>query len=112
MEKLLKKEAMGGGDIKLLFMTGLYFPWQLNVLALIFACVAGIGFAVASRVRRGNPFPFGPAIACGAWLSMLFGDGIIPLILDFSGFKSLLINPAARLIRPYLKGAHQWEVSS
>jgi leader peptidase (prepilin peptidase)/N-methyltransferase len=53
LEKLLKKEAVGGGDIKLLFMAGLYFDWKLNVLALLLACFAGIAFAPISRVKSG-----------------------------------------------------------
>lgn len=85
LEKLLKKEAVGGGDIKLLFMTGLYFDWKLNVLALLLACFVGIAFALISRVKSGKPFPFGPAIACGTWLSMLFGSAVISAYLGLFG---------------------------
>lgn len=85
LEKLLKKEAVGGGDIKLLFMAGLYFDWKLNVLALLLACFVGIAFALISRVKSGKPFPFGPAIACGTWLSMLFGSAIISAYLGLFG---------------------------
>jgi leader peptidase (prepilin peptidase)/N-methyltransferase len=85
LEKLLKREAVGGGDIKLLFMTGLYFDWKLNVLALLLACFAGIAFALISRVKSGKPFPFGPAIACGTWLSMLFGNAVISAYLGLFG---------------------------
>lgn len=85
LEKLLKKEAVGGGDIKLLFMTGLYFDWKLNILSLFLACLIGIAFALLARVKSGKPFPFGPAIACGTWLSMLFGDAIISAYLSLYG---------------------------
>lgn len=36
---------MGGGDIKLLFLTGLFLGWQRNILCLLIACVLGIVFA-------------------------------------------------------------------
>lgn len=85
LEKLLKKEAVGGGDIKLLFMTGLFFNWKLNVLSLLLACFAGIAFALISRVKSGKPFPFGPAISCGTWLSMLFGQAVISAYLGLFG---------------------------
>lgn len=85
LEKLLKKEAVGGGDIKLLFMTGLYFSWQLNVFALLLACFVGIAFALIARIKSGKPFPFGPAIACGTWLSMLFGSAVISAYLSLFG---------------------------
>lgn len=80
MEKILKKEAMGGGDIKLLFMIGIYFDWKLNLTALFFACFIGIALALCLKKRaaqNGRQIPFGPALAAGAWLSMLFAQPLI-----------------------------------
>ena len=51
MEKLLKKDAMGGGDVKLLLVTGLYFGWQRNFLCLMLGCVFGEAFAVLALSR-------------------------------------------------------------
>ncbi|NTU89205.1 MAG: prepilin peptidase, partial [Actinobacteria bacterium] len=47
-DKVMGKETMGGGDIKLFFMVGMYFSWQQNIFLLIVACVVGIVFAVIS----------------------------------------------------------------
>lgn len=78
MEKILKKEAMGGGDIKLLFVTGMYIGWAENLLAIFFACIIGIVVGIVQmRRQEGVYFPFGPSIAAGAVISMLLGEQII-----------------------------------
>ncbi len=76
MDKLLKKESMGGGDIKLLFMAGLYFDWKINLMGILFACVAGILFAYVSGKKK-QPIPFGPSIAAGIWIAALAGEPLL-----------------------------------
>ena len=74
-DRLLGRETMGGGDIKLLFMIGLYFDWRLNLLLLIAACLLGLALAfILGRARPNAPFPFGPALAAAAWLVLLAGQ--------------------------------------
>lgn len=94
MEKILKKEAMGGGDIKLFFMTGLYFTWTQNILALLISCFAGIIYGVISMKKsnsvsenesekiQNSLIPFGPFIAFGSFATMLFGEKIISMYLS------------------------------
>lgn len=82
MEKILKKEAMGGGDIKLLFVTGMYIGWAQNLLAIFFACIIGIVVGMIQMKKQEDEeasvyFPFGPSIAVGAVISMLIGEQII-----------------------------------
>ncbi len=81
-EKLRHVEAMGGGDLKLLFVTGLYLGWKQNLLCLLLSCILGIVFAlVTQKSREGeeNPkiFPWGPSIAAAAVLVMLAGEWIV-----------------------------------
>ena len=77
-EKLLKKEAMGGGDLKLLFVTGLFLGWKGNLLCLILACLIGIVWGVAAKGRKeGGAIPWGPSIALAAWITALVGDRFI-----------------------------------
>lgn len=77
MDKVLGKESMGGGDIKLLAMLALYFPLP-GVLLLVFtAALVGIVLALAVGAKKGIAFPFGPAISLAAWLVLLFGDPLI-----------------------------------
>ena len=75
-DRALGRESMGGGDLKLLFVTGLYLGWAGNLLALIFACILGLLFALAARAG-GREFPFAPAVCAAAWLSMVAGEPLI-----------------------------------
>lgn len=81
-EKLRRLDAMGGGDIKLLFVTGLYLGWMQNLLCLLFACIFGIFFAALSQKKcqsqeNAKIFPWGPSICAAAITTLLFGDQII-----------------------------------
>ena len=82
MDKHMKRETLGGGDIKLLFLTGLFFGWKGNLLCLTLACVAGIVWGLAGK-RRGEAIPWGPSIAIGAWITALAGQPFINWYLGF-----------------------------
>ena len=77
-EKLRKVEAMGGGDLKLLFVTGLYLGWAKNLLCLFLACIFGIVFALITQKRRTQQaFPWGPSICAAGIVTLLCGDTAI-----------------------------------
>lgn len=76
MDKVLGKESMGGGDIKLLFVLGLFMDFPCCVLLVILACVVGLVLAFTLGARRGVAFPFGPAIAAAAWLVLMIGEPV------------------------------------
>ncbi len=71
MDRLLGRETMGGGDIKLLAMLGLYTGPAAGLFLLLLACFIGLAFAL--RRGRGQAFPFGPALALAAWPAALWG---------------------------------------
>ena len=85
-EKLRRVDAMGGGDLKLLFLTGLYLGWLENLLCLLLACLIGIitALAVQKRRRQQAPrlIPWGPSIAAAAILTLLFGDAVTSAYLS------------------------------
>lgn len=77
MEKLLGREAMGGGDIKLLFVLALYLTWAELFLALLAGCVLGLLWAALTGGKRGTAMPFGPFLAAGAVLTICCGGPVL-----------------------------------
>lgn len=78
MDRVLGKESMGGGDIKLLFVMGLYLDWMHMLLVLFAACVLGIlpGLWMRKKQKDGG-FPFGPFLALSCILVVLFGSPLL-----------------------------------
>lgn len=73
--------GMGGGDIKFAAALGLCFGWQSLLLTLflsfIFGGIGGVLLLLCKIKNRKDFIPFGPFIALGALVSMLYGNNII-----------------------------------
>lgn len=86
-DRILGKETMGGGDIKLFFVLGVYFGPLQTLLILFISCLVGItGQLILNRVTAGQPFPFGPSISVASWIVMLWGTQLVHWYLRFLGF--------------------------
>ncbi|MBQ9020465.1 MAG: prepilin peptidase [Eggerthellaceae bacterium] len=48
-DRVFKRDSMGGGDIKLFFVAGVYFGWQQCLFLIMFACIIGIIMALVSQ---------------------------------------------------------------
>lgn len=69
-EKIRGAAAIGGGDIKLFAVVGFYFGFEAGMAIVLLSCILGlVGQALAKR--RGEPFPFGPAIAAAALIAIV-----------------------------------------
>ena len=78
MDKVLKKESMGGGDIKLMAVLGLYFTVPQCLFLVIVACFVSIVVAKAMmKVENDVAFPFGPALSLAALVTLLVGETIV-----------------------------------
>lgn len=77
LEKLLGREAMGGGDIKLLFALALYLGWAELFLALLAGCLMGLLWAALSGGKKGTAMPFGPFLSAGALLTVCYGGPVL-----------------------------------
>ena len=78
--------GMGGGDLKLLGMIGAWLGWQAVFLTLFIAALSGglvavvyllSGKSPADGKRRYYALPFGPYLALGGWLMLLWPQQII-----------------------------------
>ena len=77
MDRLLQKETMGGGDIKLFAVLGLYLGMPDALLAMMLSCVFGLCFALLCIGRGRSQIPFGPSIALAGWIMLLYGDFVV-----------------------------------
>jgi len=78
---VISKGGMGGGDVKLAGMVGLFLGWPLASLALFLSLVTGgllgIYLLISGCKKRQDPVPFAPFIAIGVILALLFGMKIV-----------------------------------
>ena len=77
MDRILQKDTLGGGDIKLIAALGMNFGPVQTLFLIIVACLLGIVFAYCAKKEKGMEFPFGPVISASAWITALFGSGFI-----------------------------------
>jgi len=84
---LLKREGMGGGDIKLIAMIGAFLGWKGMLLTIFLAAlsgaVIGISLIVIQGRSRAEPIPFGPFLAAGAAISLFWESGILAWYFSF-----------------------------
>lgn len=83
-------KAMGGGDIRLALVIGLYLGPALGVLSVFLAYILGsiVGIYLILRRHEGlhDHMPFGTFLVLGAFVSLLFGADLI------EWYMALLVN--------------------
>ena len=84
IELILRKEVMGGGDIKLFGMVGLFLGVKLGLLTILLSvyvgAIYGVGSIIYSRIKKkefNSMIPYGPFISVGALISILYGMSMI-----------------------------------
>jgi len=92
---LLKKEAMGTGDAKLLAALGAFLGWAslpwIVAVSSIAGAVTGLAMICRRKQRLGVKIPYGPFLALAALLWLLFGQHLMSKYLlnktgDWNGF--------------------------
>ncbi len=81
-EKLRGIEAMGLGDVKMMFMVGAYLGWRLTILTIFLGVLSGslIGIGMMLQQRQKDMqmlLPFGVFLGIGAIAAILIGAPIV-----------------------------------
>lgn len=71
---IFKKEAMGGGDVKLMAGVGAFVGWQGVITTVIFGSFFGLVYAIFLMIFKGkkgsDAIPFGPFLSLGALINL------------------------------------------
>ncbi len=81
-EKVRGVEAMGLGDVKMMFMVGAYFGWRLTILTIFLGVFSGSLIGIVLMIRQGKKdmqmlLPFGIFLGIGSILALLIGPQIV-----------------------------------
>jgi leader peptidase (prepilin peptidase) / N-methyltransferase len=87
-EKLRGVEAMGLGDVKMMFMVGAYFGWRLTILTIFLGALSGSVIGVGITLYEGRKdlqsrLPYGIYLGVGAIIALLFGSQIVNWYASF-----------------------------
>ena len=84
---IFKKEAMGGGDVKLAAMIGAFLGWKYIIISLFLGfflgALAGIILILSKIKSKEDMVPFGPFIVLGSFVTILWGEKIFSWYLGF-----------------------------
>jgi len=87
---LLKKDGMGGGDMKLMAGIGLFLGFKCVILSLLMGCVFGLIYSLimikSDKMSKETAFAFGPHISAAALLTFVYGNHIITWYLNLLSF--------------------------
>ena len=84
--RAIRPGGMGGGDVKLAGVLGLYLGWLGwgpvivgGFLGFLLGAVVGIGILLTRKGGRKTAIPFGPFMLAGALLAVLWGESLADL---------------------------------
>jgi leader peptidase (prepilin peptidase)/N-methyltransferase len=77
----MKREGMGQGDEKMMFMVGAFLGWQLTIVTIFFAAFAGSIIGLLLIALRGGSMktaiPFGVFLGPAALVSLAVGEKVV-----------------------------------
>ncbi|MDE5538977.1 MAG: A24 family peptidase [Bacilli bacterium] len=80
-KKIFKREALGGGDIKLAAVIGIILGLKLGLIAIIFSSLFALPYALgAMLLNKDSEVPFGPFLIGSVAIVFIFSDKFTNLI--------------------------------
>lgn len=80
-KKIFKREALGGGDVKLAAVIGIILGLRLGLVAIIFSSLLALPYALATMMLgRNREVPFGPFLIGSMALVFIFSDKFMNLV--------------------------------
>lgn len=84
-KKMYKREALGGGDIKLSFVIGMILGIQMSMIALIFSTFLALPYALATiTLKNDKEVPFGPFIVSALLIVFTYYDKFYHIVEMFT----------------------------
>jgi leader peptidase (prepilin peptidase)/N-methyltransferase len=81
---IFRKEAMGGGDVKLLAMIGAFMGWKLAVMTFFIAPFLGTFYGLIVKIKTGESLiPYGPFLSMASFIALIWGKDILKLLLFY-----------------------------
>ena len=78
--KVLHKEALGGGDVKLMAAIGSILGWTkifpILFIASVIGTLFGISLILSKKMERMGYMPFGPFIAIAAFINIFITNAM------------------------------------
>ena len=79
---LFKRESMGGGDIKLLFIFGLVLKLPLSLFAIFLGSIIALPISIINLIKNTNhEIPFGPFLSISSIVLLLFNSQISKILI-------------------------------
>ena len=86
-DKVFKREALGGGDVKLSLLTGVVLGIKLGLTSMIISSFLAFPYALFSlKKEEEKEIPFGPFLATGLFIVFIFMEPIVGFISTFLVF--------------------------
>jgi len=81
---ILRKEAMGFGDVKLMGVIGGFLGWKLAVATFFLAPFFGLLIGIPKLItKKGKMIPYGPFLSLAAFICLLFKDITLEIIDNY-----------------------------
>jgi len=89
---ILRREAMGFGDVKLLTMVGFLIGWKMTILTVVLSAFLGVLITLPIHILTGKEryahLPYGPYLSLGAVLCILWGETLFEWYLGLPYYIS------------------------